>query len=177
MIDINTETTRLREKYPLLFLNEGNDLVSCYGIECHVGWLYIIESVFDLLYTEYNSCMYGLNYWTNQLTIKGAESTEAESIKKHIDDYNAKLILAKNNLPKIEQVKQKFGTLRIYTSTYNDYIRGVIDMAERMSEITCEYCGANGRIYKQGWHMVLCEQHAIEKGKIKKTAEEGLQTS
>lgn len=176
MIDINVATTHLREKYPLLFSNENNDPISSCSIECHEGWLSIIENVFDLLYTQYNSCMYSLHYWVNQLPLKDENSTEAANIKKHIEECNIKLVLAKKNLPKIKQVKQKFGTLRIYTSFHNDYIKGVIDMAERISENTCEICGACGRLYKQGWHMVLCEQHAIEKGKIKKRIEENLQT-
>ena len=48
------------------------------------------------------------------------------------------------------QIKEKFGTLRIYTSGGDTYTRGVIDMAERMGSRICEFSGDKGKIrYKK----------------------------
>ena len=44
------------------------------------------------------------------------------------------------------QIKEKFGTLRIYATGGNFYTRGVIDMAERMGSKICEFSGDKGKI-------------------------------
>ena len=41
----------------------------------------------------------------------------------------------------LDQVKEKFGTLRFYYTGGDDYIRGMVTMAESMSGVTCEGCG------------------------------------
>ena len=62
------------------------------------------------------------------------------------------------------QVKEKFGTLRFYYSGGNDYIDGMVTMAETMSSVTCEECGNPGSTLGCGWLTTLCEKHAEEKG-------------
>ena len=62
-----------------------------------------------------------------------------------------------------EQVKEKFGTLRFYTRGGDDYIDGMITMAEAMSRITCETCGKPGQRYGDGWVRTLCEEHEQER--------------
>jgi hypothetical protein len=58
----------------------------------------------------------------------------------------------------MDQVKEKFGLLRCYTSTTDDYISGVIAMAESMSSATCEYCGMPGKRRGGGWIQTLCDK-------------------
>ena len=58
-----------------------------------------------------------------------------------------------------EQVKEKFGTLRFYYRGGDDYIRGLVSMAESMSGVTCEECGAPGTTDGQGWISTRCETH------------------
>lgn len=41
----------------------------------------------------------------------------------------------------VNQVKEKFGTLRFYYSGGDDEISGMVRMAESMSGVTCEGCG------------------------------------
>jgi hypothetical protein len=55
-----------------------------------------------------------------------------------------------------DQIKEKWGGLRIYYIGGDNYIRGVIDMAEEMSYKICERCGKPGSPNKQGWIMTLC---------------------
>ena len=38
----------------------------------------------------------------------------------------------------LDQVKEKFGTLRFYYSGGDDYISGLVSMAESMTGVTCE---------------------------------------
>lgn len=65
----------------------------------------------------------------------------------------------------LDQVKEKFGTLRFYYTGGDDYISGLVSMAESMSGVTCEGCGAqaktnwpkaeNGGI--GGWVRTICK--------------------
>lgn len=59
----------------------------------------------------------------------------------------------------VQQVKEKFGTLRIYVSGADEAIRGMINMTEMMSFKTCEVCGDSGRKRNGGWIRTLCDKH------------------
>ncbi len=54
------------------------------------------------------------------------------------------------------QVKEKFGGLRFYYSGGNDFISGLVDMAEGMSGRTCEDCGNPGTQNSTGWIRTQC---------------------
>lgn len=62
-----------------------------------------------------------------------------------------------------EQVKEKFGTLRFYYRGGDEYVRGLVDLAESMSGVTCEECGAPGKRRSGGWLRTLCDTHAKER--------------
>lgn len=82
-----------------------------------------------------------------------------ENIQSHIDWHNR----AGEKVPQLVavQVKEKFGALRFYTGgPSTDYIRGMIAMAESMSEVTCEECGSPGKRRSGGWIKTLCDKHA-----------------
>jgi len=60
----------------------------------------------------------------------------------------------------IDQIKEKYGTLRFYVSSAPDYILGMITKAERESENICEICGAKGKLTEiNGWYVTRCEHH------------------
>ena len=59
------------------------------------------------------------------------------------------------------QIKEKFGTLRVYDNGHDEYIAGAIRMAENMSAFTCEVTGNPGRLCKNGhWYRTLCDDQA-----------------
>lgn len=64
---------------------------------------------------------------------------------------------------KVEQVKEKFGSLRFYVSGGDDYTDGAISLAEILSSHICEECGAPGKRISGGWVRTLCEFHIAEK--------------
>jgi hypothetical protein len=66
------------------------------------------------------------------------------------------------------QVKEKFGGLRFYYNGGDEYIRGVISMAESMSYVICEKCGKNGERRSTGWIKTLCNEHFKEFNQNKK---------
>lgn len=57
------------------------------------------------------------------------------------------------------QVKEKFGTLRFYYDGGDDYISGVVALAESMSGQLCEDCGKPGSTGGKGWISTLCHEH------------------
>lgn len=65
----------------------------------------------------------------------------------------------------ITQVKEKYGSLIVYTNYSTDEIDDLIEKAEAESLITCELCGQAGSMTKYGgWYRVLCNCCCIEAG-------------
>jgi hypothetical protein len=64
----------------------------------------------------------------------------------------------------IEQVKEKYGTLRYYCSVDGeDSVHTLIEAAEAASRVTCEKCGAPGKLgSSEGWWRTTCAEHAPE---------------
>jgi len=127
----------LSEKYPKIFP------YSEFYIACGDGWYHILD-------------------------------TMCAAIQAHIDDRNANRTTVnlvtgeKEILPPIPQVvaiqiKEKFAGLRFYYDGGDEYINGLVQMAELMCERTCEVCGDRGKLYTTGWHKTLCEKHAKER--------------
>lgn len=59
---------------------------------------------------------------------------------------------------RFDQIKEKFGLLRVYHSGGNQYMAGVVRMAEDISGRTCEMCGQPGEQRKGGWIKTLCDR-------------------
>jgi hypothetical protein len=64
----------------------------------------------------------------------------------------------KGLVPEITQVKEKWGTLRIYIAGGNDFTDGMIFALEQASAKICEDCGRPGTQTDQGWIRTLCEE-------------------
>jgi hypothetical protein len=81
-----------------------------------------------------------------------------DSIQRYIDQ-NPSL-----NVPQVEveQVKEKFGTLRFYVSGGDDLTLGMIWFAESMSGRICETCGKPGKRRGHGWIYTACNEHTRE---------------
>ena len=67
--------------------------------------------------------------------------------------------------PQVEQVKQKFGELRIYVNHVSPAILELIVAAVARSRETCAVCGNPGtRRVLGGWQLAtVCDEHAKEK--------------
>jgi len=75
--------------------------------------------------------------------------------------------LTGDDYPSVGQVKEKFGTLRFYMNKMPQSVQApaheLIREAERRSGVTCEQCGAPGKIRNRSWVTVLCDEHARPK--------------
>lgn len=77
----------------------------------------------------------------------------------------------------VSDIKEKYGTLRIYASvdaTDSDNadkvfenVEQIIDKAEQESEFTCMYCGQLGTLREGNWLLTLCDE-CYEKSLIQK---------
>lgn len=75
------------------------------------------------------------------------------------DEYDADELI-------IEEVKEKYGSLRIYYYLDGSHLKGlypamdqVVEDAEAISEFTCERCGTAGELREDlGWIKTLCEE-------------------
>jgi len=61
---------------------------------------------------------------------------------------------------KASQIKEKFGTLRLYyDGNPGDEGGAIIDAAEHLSGFVCDVCGAPGKTGGRGWISTRCELH------------------
>ena len=92
----------------------------------------------------------------------------SEVIQSHIDHLHKQ----GKECPQVivEQVKEKFGTLRFYYTGGDEYIAGLVSMAESMSGVTCEGCGNPGERRGGGWVHTYCKtcEEAREQRKLLK---------
>lgn len=72
-------------------------------------------------------------------------------------DWHLKIVTYEQDEMHIIQIKQKLGSLRVYTSHEIPFVSGAIAMAESMSQVTCEHCGSNGKIRSGGLSRTLCD--------------------
>ena len=103
------------------------------------------------------------------------------NIQHHIDWKNKKEEVVVQVT--LDQVKEKFGTLRFYYTGGDDVIDGMVRMAESMSGVTCEECSAPAKTHGPGWIRTICEpceearelarQKANEEWKMKQLLKEG----
>ena len=80
-------------------------------------------------------------------------------IQSHIDFINRKEQLI---TVQVRQVKEKFGGLRFYYDGGDDYVDGLVRMAEAWADKTCEVCGKPGKRRNTGWVRNLCDEHEAE---------------
>ena len=84
-------------------------------------------------------------------------NTLCRKIQTHIDWRDS----SEDPIPQVVamQVKEKFGGLRFYYSGGDDYIGGLVSMAESWAANTCEQCGERGTQRDGGWIRTLCNEH------------------
>jgi hypothetical protein len=134
---------QLFEKYPNLFENKNKSIQeSCmaWGIECNNGWYQLLSSVcWRISQHEKNIA--------DRIRVRNKAGKENDQSDL---DY----------VPvKFDQIKEKFGGIRIYYTGGDDYVRGVVSLADEMSYKICEVCGNAGKPNKGGWISVLCDEH------------------
>ena len=172
----------LCERYPKIFRDRHADMsvtAMCWGIACGDGWFNIVDQLCRqiqwhidtsrdslaratihkrVLQRALDGDERGLRWWYS----KGAPN-KAEWVDKQVTEQLSKPHLweVRNACPQVvaTQVKEKFGTLRFYYDGGDDVVRGLVQMAEALSEVTCEVCGSPGKRRGDRWVRTLCDEH------------------
>jgi hypothetical protein len=139
----------LYEEYPDLFSNRlKSPKESCmaWGCEIGMGWYDILSSVCWRIFQHDENI-------ADRIRIRTEKGKENEQLDLEYIPV------------KFDQIKEKFGGLRLYYSGGDDYVRGLVSLAEELSYRICEVCGNSGKPNKGGWISVLCDKHREERSK------------
>ena len=110
-----------------------------------------IEERFPKMFTEpYGGVACGEGWWPILESLCG-------QIQHHIDWKNKQSEVVPQVT--VNQIKEKFGGLRFYYSGGDEYISGLVSMAESWAGHSCETCGAPGKQRDGGWIRTLCDHH------------------
>jgi hypothetical protein len=182
----------LCEKYPKMMVNRNKDMKEtcmCWGFECSEGWFNILDQLMGNIQhhidwkekqrnwaMEYNEMAARCKAGNFDLFEETMKAHSPESKEKRLGEIVAgDFRQVPDAIPQVtlDQVKEKFGTLRFYYSGGDEYINGLVSMAESMSAITCETCGKPGTQTSGGWIKTICEPCVEEYTRVQ---EEALET-
>jgi hypothetical protein len=166
----------LCEKYPKMMVNRNKNMQEtcmCWGFECGDGWYNILNQLMgniqhhiDWKEKQRNGAI-KYNEMATQAKAGNFEMFEEDMKALPNDEYKEKRLAEivagdfrplPESIPQVilDQVKEKFGTLRFYYSGGDDVIDGMVRMAEAMSGVTCEGCGNVGERRGGGWVHTYC---------------------
>jgi hypothetical protein len=183
---------QLCEKYPYMFQERNMPMTQtcmCWGFSHGDGWFNIIDALCSSIdrHISWRRSQRAKALVFNRKLKQAIKSNDASILINpkyadqdwHIRDCNKKLIEQHfSEVPEyvsrvvVEQVKEKFGTLRFYYRGGDDTVYGMVRLAEEMSARTCEQCGVPATTENQnGWVVTLCKKHSKERKKKMKTGE------
>lgn len=171
--------TLLCEKYPKMMVNRNKPMQEtcmCWGFACGDGWFNILDQLmgdiqhhidwrvqqhdFDVKYNEIARHAKTGNFDLFEQSMSSVIKPEyKEKRLEEIISGDFRKVHKLIEQVTLDQCKEKFGTLRFYYTGGDDYISGLVNMAESMSGVTCEECGSPGEQSGGGWIRTLCEEH------------------
>jgi hypothetical protein len=171
----------LIKKYPKIFRDRYASMqvtAMCWGFECGEGWYNIIDA---LCYQIQHHIDWKRSQRSRALRYNRALTRAIKGDKNGLIKYltygdqpnektyeNVEFEIKRNQLREVPQaphqvvatqIKEKFGTLCFYYNGGNDYISGLVTMAEEFSNRTCENCGNPGKRRGNGWLYTACDFH------------------
>jgi len=138
---------KLFNKYPKLFTQKDLSIQQspmAWGITCGDGWYRILNVLCNRI-TKYIK--------SNKNVVLEANDTWEDNDPENPVQNDPE------NPVQFVQIKEKFGTLRVYINWGDTTIYELIALAEEMSSVTCEECGAPGELYTGGWYKTCCSIH------------------
>ena len=183
----------LCEKYPKMMVNRNKNMQEtcmCWGFECGDGWFNILDQLMGniqhhidwkekqragaIKYNEMAAQAKAGNFDLFEETMKALPNDEYKE-KRLAEIVAGDFRQLPESIPQVtlDQVKEKFGTLRFYYSGGDDIIDGMVRMAESMTGVTCEECGNVGERRGGGWVHTYCTpcEEAREIKRAKETEE------
>jgi hypothetical protein len=166
----------LCKKYPKMMINRNlhmTETCMCWGFECGDGWFNILDQLMGSIqhhidwkekqrkwamdYNEMAAQAKAGNFDLFEETMKALPNDEFKE-KRLAEIIAGDFRTVPDSIPQVtlDQVKEKFGTLRFYYSGGDDYISGMVSLAESMTGVTCESCGNVGERRGGGWVHTYC---------------------
>jgi hypothetical protein len=182
----------LCEKYPKMMVNRNKNMQEtcmCWGFECGDGWFNILDQLMGNIQHHIDwkekQRKWAIDYNKMATQAKAGNFDLFEESMKDLTnpEYKEKRlveILAGDfrevpaAIPQVtlDQVKEKFGTLRFYYTGGDDYISGMVSLAESMTAVTCEECGNPGSSRGGGWIHTYCDPCEEKRELARKKADE-----
>ena len=142
---------QIKKNSPNLF--EGAPGFPLAYIECDDGWFDIIDAALSTIQGHITN--------RNNQILNNIEWHAKRDIGEPIPDWRRETELLE--YPQVQQIKEKFGGLRVYTDGNDETIHALIGLAESMANRTCEGCGKKGKNRSWGgWYMTYCDTCAEE---------------
>ena len=166
----------LCEKYPKMMVNRNKNMQEtcmCWGFDCGDGWFNILDQLMGNIQHHIDwkekQRKWAIDYNEMATQAKAGNFDLFEETMKALpnDEYKEKRLAeivagdfrpVPESIPQVtlDQVKEKFGTLRFYYSGGDDYISGMVSLAESLTSVTCESCGNVGERRGGGWVHTYC---------------------
>jgi hypothetical protein len=156
----------LCKRFPELFVLRNSDPSEspmCWGFDCGDGWYNIVNQLCKLIQGHLKHREEGIA-WAVEFN-KNLAVAQANNWEGWQEGWSKKPRKVPNSIDPVvvTQVKEKYGTLRFYHNGGDQFISGVVSMAEAMSAVTCETCGNPGKTHSGPWIRTLCDEHAAKK--------------
>lgn len=168
--------TLLCERYPKMMVNRNKPMQEtcmCWGFDCGDGWFNILDQLMGNIqhHIDWNEKQRAgaakYNEMAAQAKAGNFDLFEQDMKDLPNDQYKEKRLgqivagdfrTVPASIPQVtlDQVKEKFGTLRFYYAGGDDTIDGMVRLAESMSGVTCEECGNIGERRGGGWVHTYC---------------------
>jgi hypothetical protein len=134
----------------------------CWGFECGDGWYGLISSLCELIswpHAQTKRKYEELRQAVGSVKYEGGPVTTEEEVERARKAMQA----TARALPRVKQVKEKFGTLRVHLRPADKHVLALLSFAEYHSRRVCEKCGAPGELRTDGWLRTLCDAHEAER--------------
>lgn len=134
----------------------------CWSFECGDGWFGIIASLCELISYQHTQARHRYEGLRQAL---GRDEYEGGPVvtERKVEHARRKMLATRQALPRVTQVKEKFGTLRFHIATRDPRVAALVSFAEHHSGRVCEKCGAPGTLRTNGWLRTLCDVHEAER--------------
>ena len=164
----------LTERYPTLLTRDNGG--GSVDFECGIGWFNILSVLMDRIqnHVERRQLARDLAIARNRMRAQALEGNwhlfdeyyklyseeSRECRRRSLVDTADSVVPDIVPAVTVTQIKEKFGCLRFYYVGGDEYVDGLVTMAEEMSSVTCEQCGQQGSLRHKRWLKTQCDLHA-----------------